>query len=117
RTFQNEKSQPVNCRPGEILRPRSVFGWNGSRVHKQVQSGPKKFKRIETTLSRATGVGVAGGGLPTGEGRAEQTRFCQRKSEISSANSTQLRSGQFRPAFPARNPSKLRLNRASKRGE
>jgi hypothetical protein len=115
--LNDQESQTVNRRPGEILGPRPPFPWKDTRLYHQVESSREQLKWIEAALARLLGIDIALNPIRDGECCSEETRFRERKLQIPCAYCAQGRPGRFRGKFASAEAGGLCLNRQSERRE
>jgi hypothetical protein len=115
RALDDQESQTVNGRPGEILRSWPPFPWKDTRLYHQVESSREQLKWIEAALARLCGIDIALNQIGDGECGSEETRLRKRKLQVPSAYCAQRRPRRFRGKFISAEAGDLCLNRQSER--
>jgi hypothetical protein len=117
RALNDQESQTVNRRPGEILRPWPPFLWKGTRLYHPIESCREQLKWIEAALTRLCGIGISLNLIRNGECRSEEPRLRERKFQVPGADRAQRSPCRFRGKFASPHAGDLRLNRVSERRE
>jgi hypothetical protein len=115
--LDDEESEAVNSRPGEILRPRPPFPWKDARLYHQVEGCREQLKWIESALARLCGINIALHPIGDGECCSEETRLRERKLQVPSAYCAHGRPCRFRGKFASPHAGDLCLNGQSERRE